>query len=420
MEGNVLDPTFVDPAIDFRSISFENPTGARGAGGKAAQGRKGRPNYVLEPGERLILADIKGRGTVRHIWTMLTKLRPEIARAVRLEVFYDGRTEPSISVPYLDFFGLPHGRVAEYYSALTAVHEGRGLNSYIPMPFNDSIRIDLSNESSRHVLLFFQIDYTLDPVTNHARSYLHATFRRENPTHLLQDFVIADGLRGPGRFLGCSVGIRVTGGGTWYGEGEVKIYKDGDGEYPTYCGTGLEDYVGSAYGLGRHHGYYAGCPLQIPTTEVDAMPGIIPTFVGFYRWHLPDPIMFADDLRVTIQQIGIGALFKKGQESALAAYKDHHEIAGAEWTREMSAISNEYIGPHIVERTDDYCATAYMYCREPQDVPRYDTAAATRDLEPLKTEDSARLGMSEDEAEQMLAAIAKSIRREETVQHRAS
>jgi len=32
----------------------------------------------------------------------------------------------------------------------------------------------------------------------------------------------------------------------WYGEGEVKIYRDGDDALPTYCGTGLEDYGGTA------------------------------------------------------------------------------------------------------------------------------------------------------------------------------
>ena len=35
----------------------------------------------------------------------------------------------------------------------------------------------------------------------------------------------------------------------------------------------------------------------------------------------------------------------------------------------------------IAERVDDYCATAYVYCREPQPVPRLDVAAALADIE---------------------------------------
>jgi hypothetical protein len=214
-----LDPTYINPCLDSRSVNFENPTGARGAGGKAHNGRKGRPLYIVSPAEKVVLANIVGPGTVRHIWTMLVGLPPKVARALRLEVFYDGLSEPSISVPILDFFASPHGRVAEFYSALISIHEGRGFNSHIPMPFGRSIRVEFTNESTRHVGLFYQIDYTLEPSRPAAASYLHATFRRENPTTLRKDFVIADGLKGPGRFLGCSVGIRVIDKGL----GTVKV-----------------------------------------------------------------------------------------------------------------------------------------------------------------------------------------------------
>ena len=31
----------------------------------------------------------------------------------------------------------------------------------------------------------------------------------------------------------------------------------------------------------------------------------MPDFVGFYRWHIPDPIIFKESFKATIQQIGI-------------------------------------------------------------------------------------------------------------------
>jgi hypothetical protein len=34
----------------------------------------------------------------------------------------------------------------------------------------------------------------------------------------------------------------------------------------------------------------------------------------------------------------------------------------------------------IAERVDDYCATAFVYCTEPQAVPRVDPAVATADI----------------------------------------
>ena len=33
----------------------------------------------------------------------------------------------------------------------------------------------------------------------------------------------------------------------WWGEGEIKFFMDGDGEYPTICGTGTEDYFCGSY-----------------------------------------------------------------------------------------------------------------------------------------------------------------------------
>jgi hypothetical protein len=40
----VWNPAHVDPELDSRAATFENPTGGRGAGGTAHGGRKGAPN----------------------------------------------------------------------------------------------------------------------------------------------------------------------------------------------------------------------------------------------------------------------------------------------------------------------------------------------------------------------------------------
>lgn len=360
--------SLIEPTLATRSISFENPTGARGAGGAAAGGRKGAPYRVLGAGERVVLAEIEGPGTIRHVWMTFPPAEPEVMRAKVIEVFYDGAAEPSVSVPAVDFFGVPWGRPVHLSTALTAINEGRGFNSYLPMPFRRSVRVELVNAADVAAYLYFQIDYTLEPDLPPAAGYLHAAFRRENPTRLGRDFVIADGLRGPGRFVGCVVGVRVLDGGRWYGEGEVKVYLDGDTDLPTICGTGLEDYVGSAWGMGVHQTLYAGAPLEVRDPEG----GPNPDFVGFYRWHVPDPIMFARELRMTIQQIGY-EVFRAGDEDRMAA----RQPAGEGWHRPSRG---DVIGMGIAERVDDYCAVAYVMCAEPQPVPRLDVASAIADI----------------------------------------
>ena len=366
-----MDPSRILP-LDSRAATFENPTGERGAGGKAFGGRKGAPSRVLAPGETVVLADIAGPGTVRHIWMTFPPARPETMRALTLEVFYDGANQPSISVPALDFFGLPHGRPVAYHSALTSVQEGRGYNAYFPMPFQDHIRLEFRNGNAHPVVLYYQVDFTLESSLPPDAGYLHVAFRRENPTTLMRDFVIAEGLRGPGRFLGSAIGVRIIDPCSWYGEGEVKVYRDGDTEFPTICGTGLEDYVGTAWGMGAHIAPYAGVPLDL------RVPGTrgAPDFVGFYRWHLPDPIIFDREMRVTIQQIGF-ATFLEGQEEEFTRYSVTNPAAGSGWSM---APSPGVVARGIAERVDDFCAAAFVYCREPQPVSQVDTAAAIADI----------------------------------------
>jgi hypothetical protein len=289
-------------------------------------------------------------------------------------VFYDGAEEPSISVPLFDFFCLPHGRTAPFASALITANEGRGLNSTIPMPFARHVRLELTNGSDAPTVLYYQVDYTLEPAMPSGSGYLHVSFRRENPTRLKSDLVITEGLVGPGRFLGCSLGIRVLDEGIWYGEGEVKVFLNGDTSHPTICGTGLEDYVGSAWGMGRHAAPYGGCTLDVRAPEATGS-HTQPDFVGMYRWHVPDPIMYATDLKVTVQQIG-AVVFLPSQEADMAAIEESGRLAGNGWQR----IADGTLIFGIVERVDDACATAYVYCREPQTVERLDVAKAVVDL----------------------------------------
>ena len=163
----------------------------------------------------------------------------------------------------------------------------------------------------------------------------------------------------------------------WYGEGEVKVYRDGDTDLPTICGTGLEDYVGSAWGMGQHDAPYAGAHLVLSGQgkEAEGM-GTQPDFVSFYRWHVPDPIMFetrpqghdpAD--RRHVLPAGPG-----GREGGLRADQPGRRRGLAD--RRAPAL----LAWGICERVDDYSCTSYVYCQEAQAVPPVDVAAAIADI----------------------------------------
>jgi hypothetical protein len=129
--------------------------------------------------------------------------------------------------------------------------------------------------------------------------------------------------------------------------------------------------------MGPHAAPWAGAPL-----DVRSSPGAQPSFVGFYRWHVPDPIVFRSALRVTLQQLGF-ALFLDGQDDAFERYAASHPVGGRGWAMHPR---RGVLAMGVVERVDDVCAPSFTYCTEPQPVPRVDVASATRHVERLPFE----------------------------------
>jgi hypothetical protein len=204
--------------------------------------------------------------------------------------------------------GIAHGQVRAYQSAVHSVGRSAGMNIWLPMPFAKRAKMTLTNDGSEKSVLFYQIDYTVGDEIPADAGRLHVLFRRENPTTLKKDFELLPRRDGRGRFIGSVMGIRAL-EGNWWGEGEVKVYLDGDTEFPTICGTGSEDYVGLSWGMQATPFLYNGCSLDEKG------------YVSMYRWHLPDPIFWKKDARITIQQIGWGnGLYERKDDWSCATF----------------------------------------------------------------------------------------------------
>ncbi len=281
--------------VQSRWISFENPHGEKGQGGVSNKEAKGAAFSTIPAGKEVVLMDVEGSGLIHRMWFTLSDRSPKMLRSIVLRMYWDHAETPAVEVPFGDFFGAILGEMTIFESALFSNPEGRSFNSVVPMPFRTHARITFTNESDEELkALFYDINYSLTENSVKAL-YFHAAWRRERWTKLEEDFIILPQIAGRGRFLGAHVGVIGHPDNLgWWGEGEVKIYLDGDDTLPTLVGTGTEDYVGTAYGQGEFSNQYQGS-LLIDTAN---------QYFSFYRHHVPDPIYFHKDIRVTIQQIG--------------------------------------------------------------------------------------------------------------------
>ncbi|GAA3850839.1 DUF2961 domain-containing protein [Streptomyces sedi] len=301
-----------------RSISAENFTGAKGAGGRADEGTGARaasllgrgwkvsPSIEIAPGETATLADIQGPGKITHIWCTTAPHRAW--RGTLLRMYWEGEEEPAVETPLGDFFCNGWNTFSQVSSLPVAANPNGGFNAYWPMPFRDAARITLENLSAETVTLYYQIDYELSDERNEDTSWFHAVWRRSHPVPAGETHTLLEGVRGAGHYVGTYLAWGVNSPG-WWGEGEVKFYLDGDDAYPTICGTGTEDYFGGAWNFDiTGEGYTAFSTPYLGLNQILRPDGLYLSQqrFGMYRWHIPDPVRFAEDLRVTVQSLGIG------------------------------------------------------------------------------------------------------------------
>jgi hypothetical protein len=349
------DPLYIVPeGVQTRWASPENFGAQKGGACAQDDGRKRSACFPIPAGGEKVLLDVKETsGTVRRIWVTIDNRSAKMLRGLRLEAYWDGAQTPAISVPLGDFFCQGLGRMATLQSALFSSPEGRSFTSYIPMPFRSGARIVVTNQSGQDLgSFYYDIDCTIGDAHPENVTYLHACWRRENPTTFRQDYEILPLVKGRGRFLGSNVGVIADTGTyfrSWWGEGEVKIYLDGDTDHPTLCGTGTEDYIGTGWEQGQYTHPYQGCSIADHAKFQ----------YNFYRLHIPDPVYFQQSARVTIQQIGCWS-----PDSLPQMFGTGLQLYHGEARIDMQArIQEKSYG--IFERQDDWSSCAWFYLDSP-------------------------------------------------------
>ena len=346
-----------------RSISAENFKGEKGAGGMASDGLGARaakflgrgwkvsPCVRVEPQQTFTLAEIQGPGAVQQIW--MTTF-PGFWRSAVLRIFWDDEPKPSVETPLGDFFGAGWTERCRLSSLAVCVNPAGGFNCYWEMPFRRSARITIENLGEDPMVCYDPVNYTLTDVPEDM-AYFHAQWRRSNPLPHKTVHTLLDGVQGQGQYVGTYLAWGVHSNG-WWGEGEIKFFMDGDGEFPTICGTGTEDYFGGAWDFEEPGGAYG--VFSTPYSGLHEV--LTPSSMfrtqqrfGMYRWHIMDPVRFEQDLRVTIQALGWRP--DRANLNAPALSKQTLDRLDAGWRP----------GKYYLPLQDDIASTAYWYQTEP-------------------------------------------------------
>lgn len=292
---------------DGRSMR-ETSTHRMGADGKYdPQGEfdpnSNRDNQNVLPGETKVLMDRQGPGVITHIW--LTFLAPDPHpwaqngsanhQEMLLRIFYDGNPRPGVEAPVGDFFANSFGKRSEVISLPVVVEDADSYNCFWHMPFRQSIRIEIVNQSEKNIsLLYYNIDWIKKDRIADDTPYFYAQYRQEYPVQKGQDYVLLE-TEGKGHYVGTVLSVR-TRSPSWFGEGDEKVYIDGEPK-PSIWGTGTEDYFLSAWGLQTTSTPYFGTPY------FDQW-GIVGGHTSAYRWHIHDPLVFNTHIKFTIEHFG--------------------------------------------------------------------------------------------------------------------
>lgn len=260
-------------------------------------------NLRVPAGQVCTLCDLVGPGVIRHVWLTFPEASPSwLAKdggarpdEVVLRIYWDGAEDPAVESPVGDFFACGFGRREEVRSMPVVVEDGDSYNCFWPMPFAKSARITLTNESDKPLnSTYFHIDWETREFAP-GTPYFCAQYNQEFPTRAGRDYLVLDA-EGAGHYVGTVLSVR-TRSPEWFGEGDDRFYIDGE-EIASIQGTGTEDYFLSAWGLKKNSMPYSG------TTVLEGDWGHLGQRTTAYRWHVCDPVHFAQSLRVCFEHKG--------------------------------------------------------------------------------------------------------------------
>ncbi len=254
-----------------------------------------RKTLIVPPGETAALPRIEGEKavfafTARVLDTLESDVWDDPARAhnalrsLILAVDFDGAR--SIETPLGDFFGSGPG-LNPYENLFFTVEDSGKMTSRLLMPFKSSMALSLANAG--RIPYKVEIDLLAGPRAftkrgYHLRAQWGSLTRDSWPPF---DLTVLD-TTGEGKVIG-TVYELANPSLIWWGEGDQKIFVDGE-TFPSTFGTGTEDDYGYAYGDNRPfmRPYHAQTRVDGPASG---------GHISLNRWYVLDALPFQKGLK---------------------------------------------------------------------------------------------------------------------------
>jgi hypothetical protein len=255
----------------------------------------------LDPSKKAELLSLEGPKAVERLEIQIEAT--DMDRALRQTVLYiicDDYPWGQVQSPVGDFFGAAPG-INPYQSLpFTVQPDGRMLCRFV-MPFKWNVKVMAENQGEQNIKVkgsALLMDYTWDEERSmHFRARWRADHNLIASNTAVQDlpFIIA---HGKGVYVGTASYLLnpsdvPTPYGSWWGEGDEKVFIDDD-PVPSTFGTGSEDYYNYSWSSPDIF-YFPYCGQ--PRNDGPGNRG----FVTNFRWHILDPFPFKSRIQFYLE-----------------------------------------------------------------------------------------------------------------------
>lgn len=266
--------------------------------------RSAKGEYITLPaGGTLTVLDYTGDpGYVSAVWLGIENTTTQARNESIFKVTVDGEPSPGINIRLPLFFAAEYqynqqSFTSRFIGASNNNSNNVGFQSYIPIPFSSSVKIDVTNGSGTTAgKLWYTISYHTG-VPNRWPRTKKLKVASETLTGLVMDQVVplVDVSTQPkGRLLGVFMSYDGYPGGvnprTAPQEGNVKIYLDGAAS-PNFESSSFEDYFQMSNYFQGYTSPAVSAYIGVTLKSADSW--------NAHRFHILDPIVFKNALKIT-------------------------------------------------------------------------------------------------------------------------